>query len=133
MVWAMGLLLLASFLSCLQGGRYISATQLWKMAQDSGEPVEIVPVPMTSPERRVMCHHYNMPGCVPATGKRVKVRMVEFLAIQFKTEAQARAAALKYNQYYAGNWLFDEVTNEPVLEDFLKKYFQALNPTGKAQ
>ena len=58
--------------------------------------------------------------------------MVEFLAIQFKTENQARAAALKYNQYYAANWLFDEVTNEPVIEDFLKKNFKASNPTGKA-
>ncbi len=114
--------------TCANKERYISATKMWEMAQDTGEKVELVFVPMTAPEKRVMCHHYNMLGCVPGSGKRIKVRMVEFLTIQFETESQARDAAFRYDQYHAGNWLFDEVTNEPVIEHFLKKYFSAVNP-----
>ena len=114
--------------SCTNKGRYVSATEMWSMARASGEEVELVAVPNSSPHRRVLCRHYEAPGCVPSSGRRIKVRMVEFLAIQFKTEAQARAAALKYRQYYFANWLFDEVTNEPVVEHFLKQYFGAINP-----
>ena len=31
-------------------------------------------------------------------------------------------------QWYAYNWLFDDVTKEPVLEDFVKKAFGAKRP-----
>ena len=101
---------------------------MWNIAQASGEEIELVPIPTSRPEKRVMCYHYNMLGCVPSSGKRIKVRMVEFLAIQFETEAQARNAAFKYDQYHVANWLFDEVTNEPFVEDFLKKHLGAINP-----
>lgn len=116
------------FVSCTKKGLFVSDTEMWSMAQASGENVELVPVPNTSPHRRVLCRHYKVYGCVLGSGKRIKVRLVEFLAIQFETEAYARAAALKYRQYYFANWMFDEVTNEPVVEHFLKQHFGAINP-----
>ena len=119
--------------SCFNRERYISATELWSIIQSSGEEVELVPIPVSEAHRRVVCSDYDAPGCVPSSGKRVKVRMVEFLAIQFETESYARFAAFKYNQYYAANWLFDEVTNEPVVEDFLKKTFGAVNPKQESK
>ena len=44
-------------------------------------------------KRRVLCSHYLMTGCVPGSGKRIKVRMVELLTIQYKTRKQACEAA----------------------------------------
>jgi hypothetical protein len=44
------------------------------------------------------------------------------------TEAQAISAAKKFRGYYARNWLFDDVTGEPVLEKFVTEKLEAKKP-----
>jgi len=70
----------------------------------------------------IKCEDYG-PGCV--AGFSAKVRLVTLILVEFDSEESAMAEAKKLNQYYAKNWLFDDVTNEPVLEDFVKKAYGA--------
>ena len=56
-----------------------------------------------------------------------------FFAVEFETEDQARAEALRLNQYYARNWLLDRVEGEPVLEDYVIETFHAINPKKRIQ
>ena len=58
---------------------------------------------------------------------------LSFYAIEFATEDQARAEALRLNQYYSRNWLLDRVDGEPVLEDYVIKTFKATNPKRRIQ
>lgn len=118
--WALALALALPAASCRDGDCRISAVELRRAMEASGERVERVPVALHERARRVLCAHYDAPGCVPGTGKRIRARLVEFLAIQFETEPQARAAAAKYGQYHKCNWLFDEAAGEPVIEHFLR-------------
>lgn len=56
-----------------------------------------------------------------------------FFAISFENTNQAKAEALRLNQYYARNWLFDRVEGEPILEDYVIETFHATNPLRKIQ
>lgn len=67
-------------------------------------------------------------GCIEASPKRFKIRLVEMIVVQYRTTHKACLAALKLNQYYTRNWLFDDVTNEPVLESFVKTVYDAKAP-----
>lgn len=58
---------------------------------------------------------------------------LSFFAIAFETKEQAQAEALRLNQYYARNWLFDRVEGEPVLEDYVIHTFKAQNPKRRIQ
>ena len=58
---------------------------------------------------------------------------LSFFVIEFATEDQARAEALRLNQYYSRNWLFDRVDGEPVLEDYVIETFKAINPKRRVQ
>lgn len=97
------------------------------MAQAKDPNIELIIV--TDPARRILCENYHVKGCIKGTGKRIKIRLVELIAIEFDTEANARAAALAYNQYYARNWFFDDVNGEPVLESFVKEVYDAKIPS----
>ena len=52
--------------------------------------------------------------------------------MEFETEEAAKAEAKRLNQYYVRNWLFDEAMNEPVLESFIKKVYNAKPGREKA-
>ncbi|PIK16134.1 hypothetical protein [Halobacteriovorax sp. JY17] len=112
-------------ISCSKEERY-SASQMWKMAQTKDPNIELVII--TDPAKRILCENYHVKGCIRGSGKRIKLRLVDLIAIEFDTEENARAAALTYNQYYARNWFFDDVKGEPVLENFVKEVFDAKNP-----
>ncbi len=73
----------------------------------------------------VYCGPYGE-GCM--FGKFAMAFGVRFIIVQFETEKQAKQSAYKINQYYARNWVFDDVMNEPVLEQFVQKAFDAKNP-----
>ncbi|WP_044557516.1 hypothetical protein [Halobacteriovorax marinus] len=118
-------ILFLTLLSCSKEERY-SASQMWKMAQAKEPNIELVII--KDPARRILCENYHVDGCIKGSGKRIKVRLVELIAIEFESEKQARQAAKTYNQYYARNWFFDDVSGEPVLEDFVKDVFKASNP-----
>ena len=84
-------------------------------------------------KKRVLCSEYPRKGCVTGSGKRIKLRLVELLALQYKTKREACEAAVAIGQWYAFNWLFDDVTNEPVLENFVQKAFKAQRPKHKTE
>lgn len=73
------------------------------------------------------------PGVNKASSKTFIFERLKFYAVQFETEAQARSEAMRLNQYYSRNILFDLVEGEPVLEDYVIKSFQAQNPTRTVQ
>lgn len=104
-----------------------SPSQMWSLAQKSDPNIELVPIGASQQHKRVLCKNYGK-GCVPGSGKRIKVRKVELITIQFETVEDARREALRLDQYHFANWLFDEVEEEPVLKHFVKKVFNAVNP-----
>lgn len=106
------------------------AVEMWKMAVEKDPSIELVFVADT-PEgrlRRITCQSYPSDGCVVGSGKRIKVRLVELIVLQYESKRDACLAALGIEQWYARNWIFDDVSNEPVLEDFVKKVFSAKKP-----
>lgn len=113
--------------ACSKKEERYSTTQMWSMATKVDDSIFLVPIPNHEAHRRVLCVNYG-PGCVEGSGRRIHVRKVELLAIEFETESAARAEALRLNQWHAKNWLFDDVTDEPVLESFVQQAFQAVNP-----
>lgn len=73
----------------------------------------------------IQCTDYSE-GCV--AGHTVKVQNLEMIAVEFMTEEQAIYAAKKYRGYYVRNWLFDDVTGEPILEKFVSEKLGANRP-----
>ena len=60
-------------------------------------------------------------------------KRLSFFAVEFETTTQAKAEALRLNQYYSRNWLFDRVEGEPILEDYIIETFKATNPKRNVQ
>ncbi len=73
----------------------------------------------------VHCTDYSE-GCV--AGHNVQVRKLDFIAVEFMNEAQAKHAAKKVRGYYSRNWLFDDVAGEPILERFVTEHLEAKKP-----
>lgn len=73
------------------------------------------------------------PGVNRLESKALVIERLTFYAISFEKVEQARAEALRLNQYYARNWLFDRVEGEPILEDYVITTFHAINPKRKIQ
>jgi hypothetical protein len=115
--------------SCHKQEKTYTPTELWKIAIKADPSIELVMIPESQPERRVLCQNYPSDGCLEGSGRRILISKVELLALQYENPAKARAAAYKIDQWYAGDWLFDDVTNEPVLENFVQKVFNAKRPT----
>jgi len=115
-------------LSCTKSAPTYTDRDLWFMAEKFDPSVELVSISTVNESKRVLCKNYEVEGCMIGTGRRIKVRLVELVAIAFETEEQAKKAAILYDQYYVRNWLLDEVTNEPVLESFVKSAFKAKKP-----
>jgi hypothetical protein len=101
-----------------------SPSQMWRMAQKEEPTLELVPI--KDPSRRILCINFG-PGCIKGTGKRVRIRRVELILVKFETVKQAQTEAYRRGQYYARNWVFDEMADEPVLIDFVTKVFGAKN------
>ncbi len=73
----------------------------------------------------ISCSAYTE-GCV--SGHTVKVKNLDMIAVEFMTEQQAKYAAKKIRGYYVGNWIFDDVTGEPILEEFVSRVLDAKKP-----
>ncbi len=82
----------------------------------------IYEVMIVDQSKRVICENYG-PNCLENTGKRWLVRTIELPVIGFATEEDAKNEAMRLKQYYYKNWLFDEVSGEPVLESFVEEVF----------
>ena len=68
-----------------------------------------------------------------SNSKALIYERLSFAALAFETQKQAKAEALRLNQYYARNWLFDKVEGEPILEDLIIVKFHAENPKRRTQ
>lgn len=108
--------------SCTKEVKY-SKEQLYSLALEKDSTVELV-LPNNINEG-VSCSDYSE-GCL--AGHTIKVQNLEFIAVEFQTEAQAIYAAKKFRGYYIGNWLLDDVVGEPVLERFASEKLQAKRP-----
>ncbi len=112
------LLLLILLVGC--SSKTYSPTEMWNMGQAVDSNIKFI-LPETINDG-VQCTDYGV-GCLG--GKQAKVRMVLLTVVEFETEEQACFAAKQIDQWCARNWLFDEVTDEPVLEDFVQRAFNA--------
>lgn len=118
MTMKMALLLVVLAFGCWD--RTVNKSTMMKLAQQVDADVDVLlPENLTA---GIKCDNYGL-GCKGAF--KAKVRLVEMVLVEFENTAQAREAALKYRQWYAYNWMFDDVTGETVLEDFIKKAFGA--------
>lgn len=120
--------LLIFVLSSCSKDNTLGPKEMWAMATKVESNIELVAIPNHETERRVLCSHYYPEGCIPGSGKRIKVRLVELLVIQYEKEEQACEAAKRIGEWYFANWLFDDVTNEPVLESYVVEAFNAIKP-----
>ena len=120
--------------SCSKKENVLGPSDMWRKATAYDPSIELVFLADTEAERsrRVLCSNYQREGCVEGSGKRIKIRLVELLVIQYSTSKQACLAAQAIGQWYAFNWLFDDVTNEPVLEDYVVQAFGAKKPVKKS-
>ena len=73
----------------------------------------------------VNCSDYSS-GCVSA--HTVRVQNLDMIAVEFMTEQDAIYAAKKYRGYYYYNWMFDDVSGEPILEKFVTEKLEAKKP-----
>ncbi|MFL5785288.1 MAG: hypothetical protein ACJ76H_11795 [Bacteriovoracaceae bacterium] len=108
--------------SCTKEVRY-SKEELLKKAQAADPTVTIV-LPRSMNEG-ISCSNYSE-GCV--SGHTVKLKNLDFIAVEFGTEAEAKYAAKKIRGYYVRNWVFDDVTGEPILEEFVSRVLDAKKP-----
>ena len=73
------------------------------------------------------------PGIDRVNSKPLVYERLSFAVLQFENEKQARDEALRLNQYYSRNWVFDKVDGEPILEDLVIVKFHAINPKRHTQ
>lgn len=116
------LILLSLLISaCTKEVRY-SKEALLKLAQDADPTVSIIIPKM---DEGVQCSEYT-PPCF--SGHLVNIKNLEMLALEYLSQDEAMQAAKKYRGYYSGNWFFDDVAGEPVLEEFVQKHLDAKKP-----
>lgn len=101
--------------------REYEAKELWIMAKkiDSG-------LAMALPDKEypeVFCPIYGA-GCMYTI--RVKLKGLTMLVVRFDNEEHAKRAAVKLDGFYKYNWMFDEITTEPILQDFVIRAFGAI-------
>ncbi|MFN8370740.1 MAG: hypothetical protein U0T83_08985 [Bacteriovoracaceae bacterium] len=82
------------------------------------------------PEEKVSCEDYG-PECLLAI--KLKVKDLNFDVIQFESLDVALRHAKKIDGYYYMNFVFDEVTGEPVLEKYIKEAFGAVRPLKEGE
>lgn len=125
MKWILLAFTLLLTFSCSEKEVY-TQKELWYMAIEVDPNIELVGIASHEEDRRILCKNYG-PGCVKGTGRRIKVKKVEIIAVMFETAEQAKTEALRIDQYYARNWVFDDVKGEPLQEAFVQKAFKAVN------
>lgn len=116
------IILFLTICACTKELKY-TKEELYKMARVGDPAMEfILPKSM---DQGVQCSDYTE-GCV--SGHTVKIKHLEMIAVEFDSEAHAIAAAKKIRGYYTRNWVFDDATGEPTLEEFVQKYLEAKRP-----
>lgn len=110
------LLFLIFFISCKEDKEPIyTKEQIYNLAKEHDSNMQFM-LP-NSLQEGIKCEDYTE-GCL--SGHNVKIRGIGIIAVEFSTHKQAQDAAKKFHGYHLRNWMFDDVTNEPLLEDFMK-------------
>ncbi len=73
------------------------------------------------------------PGVNRVNSRPLIYNRLDFYVIEFENETQAENEAMRLNQYYSRNWLFDKVEGEPILEDLVLVKFHGKNPKRHTQ
>lgn len=108
--------------SCTKEVRY-TKEELLARAQAAESSVQFI-IPRSINEG-VSCTSYTE-GCI--SGHTVRVKNLDLIAVEFGTEEEAKYAAKKIRGYYTRNWVFDDVTGEPILEEFVSRVLDAKKP-----
>lgn len=108
--------------SCTKELKY-SKEELLSLAQKGEPSVEYI-LPKSINEG-ISCSNYSE-GCL--SGHTVKVKSLEMIAVEFQNEEQAKYGAKKIRGFYSRNWVFDDVTGEPILEEFVSRVLNAKKP-----
>lgn len=112
---------------CEKDGRH-TKTQMIRVAQDFDPAVKFKLGKSITDV--IPCIDYGS-SCISV--HRMLVRKVTMVAVEFKTENDARLVAKRLNQYYWKNWVFDDVMGEPVLEDFIVKAYNVKKPVDDSK
>lgn len=120
-------LITLSLTSCSEEKIY-TPLEMFDMAYKFDNTIEEVRIGVKEKDRQIDCSDYPEEGCLKGSPKRFKIRLVEMIVVQYMTTLDACRAAAKIGQWHARNWLFDDVTGEPVLEDFVKQVYKANRP-----
>lgn len=119
------------FSACSKKEELYTPQDMFFMAYNFDNTIEEVKIGVSESNRSLKCEDYP-DGCIPGSPKRFKVRLVEMIVVQYFTRKKACLAAFKLNQYYSRNWLFDDVTSEPVLESFVDQVYSAKKPKSES-
>ncbi len=71
----------------------------------------------------IPCSDYGL-GCLGAF--EVKHRELSMIFVEFDTHENAVKVGQAINSYIIKNWVLDDVTGEPILEEFVKDAFKAV-------
>lgn len=112
----------ALLISCTKELKYSKEELFAKSKAADASTTFIIPKNMNEGAN---CSDYTE-GCISA--HTVQVRHLDFIGVEFMTEAQAIYAAKKTRGYYVRNWLLDDVTGEPILEKFVTESLEAKKP-----
>lgn len=106
--------------SCSKKEKLYTNQEIWDIAAKEDPNIKLLLPDKDLPV--VDCSLYG-PGCL--YGVTAELREMSFLMVRFESAAMAIEAARKFEAYTYHNWIFDDVTGEPILEDFIKKAYQA--------
>lgn len=117
------LLLILLFTSCSSDTPpNYSKVDMFEMAS-KGDPNVKIEVPGGIDKALIHCTDYK-PAC--RYGYVVTVLNLKMKVLFYENQNDAIRAARRVRGYVARNWVLDEVTGEPVLEKFSKKYLNAV-------
>ncbi|MBF0297585.1 MAG: hypothetical protein HQK51_02630 [Oligoflexia bacterium] len=116
------------FLAFSCAKKELTHEKLWAMLIEK-EPAAILIMP-SQQFPIINCKDYGE-GCT--YGLTVNIRGIILILVRFQEEKHAKRAAIRLNGYYAHNWLFDNISNEPLLQDFVKEVYQAQAPRKQSK
>ena len=73
----------------------------------------------------IPCDRYGK-GCLSV--HRAKYKTIQLIYIEMDSEENARESAKRINAWYSHNWVFDDVSGEPLLERFVQNAYKAVKP-----
>lgn len=120
--------LLFIFISCSKETT-ISREALLEKASEADPELEVM-IPPSLDKPLVYCNRYR-PPCV--AGYKIKIKRLEVTALEYETEKAAYKSAKFIKGYVLHNWVFDDVTGEPILERFFTEQIGAKKAIKKPE